>query len=195
MRPSLCVASLFMGCLFLTRGAAAQPNSPNVRWTPDMSDGAVVALNNHNRASDFDQGFDALTAGRFREAAQHLRRALKSAPSDPTTLTLYGQALEGLQDWRGAEAAFAQSLALNPNQIVARRERGVALVRLGRLDEAKSELVNLKARADACADDCVGAEDIDHALAVVQSALARSTATPAGAVLVQPSPRAAPTSG
>jgi Flp pilus assembly protein TadD len=130
----------------------------------------------YDAAREYDIGVDDLNAQRFHEAAQHFDRALLATPKDPTLLTVYGLALEGMKQWSNAERAFALALSVDKDRLVARRERALILIRLGRLEDARSELKTLEAETAACDDDCRAAMDLHSAVDRVRAALGAASA-------------------
>ncbi len=69
-------------------------------------------------------------------AARHLRRITEMFPMKPRYWARLGEAYAAMRDWKEAESAFAQTLALAPMDPGASVRRGDALVQLQRFDEA-----------------------------------------------------------
>lgn len=164
------MAAAGLAALAFCGTAAAQATSQD-RVTPNMAGGAYSATN------DYNEGFEALSSGRYKEAAQSFDRLVRRGPPDATLLTLYGQALEGLKADARAEEAFRRALQLNPKQLLARREHALVLLRLGRAEEARGELAVLAAEKTACDEDCSDAAALAQAVHVVQAALAAQSPT------------------
>jgi tetratricopeptide (TPR) repeat protein len=76
------------------------------------------------------------SAGRFADAAQRYRLALRARPDDPELLHAFGVCLLQQGDCVGAEAALAASLRLWPQQPAALTNRGIALHALNRHHDA-----------------------------------------------------------
>ena len=121
---------------------------------------------------EYAKGFTDVNLGRFAEAEREFKNALSVKPHDPKTLFMLGEARIGQGDVPGAAEAFEKALKYDPQQIVIRTEYAVALAKLGRTDQAQSQLAVLKARADACGSNCGEAADLKAALDRVETNLA-----------------------
>ena len=140
-------------------------------------------------AVEYQQGEAALQAGKFRDAERHFDNALSADPDNAQTLYMMGLAKAGHGDMKGAAHAYERSLKVDGQQIQARRDYAVTLVKLGQADKAQAQLAILKTRADACGDTCPEAGDLRAALAAVQAALSPApgaAAAPASLLLIDP---------
>ncbi len=90
-----------------------------------------------------------LRAGRFDRAVRELRKAVASAPDDPTAQTLLGRALIGKGDLDTARICLERATRKEPAPALAWASRGEVALALGRSDEAgqafRATLANLAA--------------------------------------------------
>ncbi len=82
-------------------------------------------------------GSTLLRINEFEQARRDLDQALRLDPKLPGIYTLAGTARDKTGDVAGAEAAFRQALALNPNDFEANLYVGAILYKGRQLDEAK----------------------------------------------------------
>ena len=74
--------------------------------------------------------------GRYAPALKHLKRASELDAGFAETFLAIGNAYFGLNDSRSAVQAYTEALKRRPEYANALANRGAALVRLGRLEEA-----------------------------------------------------------
>ncbi len=79
-------------------------------------------------------------ADRDDEARQAVAEALRLNPGDEDHFSLLASIELARRDWPGALAAAEQALALNPEHVGAANLRAMALVRLGRKEEAEATI-------------------------------------------------------
>jgi tetratricopeptide (TPR) repeat protein len=155
--------------------------APAASLAQGMGDRATPAARGpaYDPNAEFHAGADALAAGKYRAAKQNFEHVLLMVRDQPAALYLLAQAEAGLGDWRGAVRDDEASLRVDPNQVFAARDLAIAEQKLGRHDQAVSELEKLKARATACGESCSEAGDLQGAVRDVEAAVA-SAKTPAG---------------
>jgi tetratricopeptide (TPR) repeat protein len=86
--------------------------------------------------------------GRDNEALANYQRSIAIRPAPPA-YTNIGMILHEQGDFAGAVKAYQQALALRPSSVVAHRNLGDALLRLGRADEARASYLNAVKYAEA----------------------------------------------
>jgi tetratricopeptide (TPR) repeat protein len=121
---------------------------------------------------EFHAGMDALGAGKYRVAKENFEHVLAMVPDQPVALSMLAQSEMNLGDLRGAAHDFEASLRIDPQQIIPARDLAIADEKLGRHDKAVALLDKLKARAQACGDNCADAGDLQAAVRDVESAMA-----------------------
>lgn len=99
------------------------------------------------KAGHYQQGYDILAA---------------SGMQDADTLNYMGYASRKLGHLKAAEAYYKRALAVNPNHIGALEYYGEALVKMGRIDQAKQNLIRLE---KLCGTGCEEYRDLAHAIA------------------------------
>ncbi len=77
-------------------------------------------------------------ADREKEALAAMDEVIRLNPQDARNFTLLASIHLGLRDWQNALLATEQALALDPEHVPAANLRAMALVRLGRRDEASA---------------------------------------------------------
>lgn len=118
-------------------------------------------------------------ARRPAEALARCEELLSRHPDDPQLQFSTGVVREGLGDFAGALDRYDRALAIDPRLLPALQNRGIALTRLGRIDEAiasNRQFVSLfPGNADAhynLAESCLAARRYDDAIAAARCALA-----------------------
>jgi len=144
---------------------------------------------------EFAKGKAALQAGDYKEADKAFGHVLKMTPRDANSNFLNGLAEVGLGKLKDARRHFDKAIMYDENLILARRELGMVLVKLGETEDAKAVLADLKQREAACAETCPQAADLKAAVPAVEAALGISTpaAAPAPAPATAPAPAPEPT--
>ncbi|WP_208948169.1 tetratricopeptide repeat protein [Segnochrobactrum spirostomi] len=99
------------------------------------------------KAGHYQQGYDLLAA---------------SGMQDADTLNYMGYASRKLGHLKAAETYYKRALAVNPNHIGALEYYGEALVKMGRIDQAKRNLARLET---LCGMNCEEYHDLAHAIA------------------------------
>jgi tetratricopeptide (TPR) repeat protein len=119
------------------------------------------ALESYERAIELDQsfttGFEArlykagvlAELGRYNESIDAFDEIIETMPADYTlygaaVLTDKGRVLEMMGDYEGAIIAFDRALELDPSNMIAMQEKGVALQSLGRISEAEAAFAKAK---------------------------------------------------
>ncbi|MBL9126685.1 MAG: tetratricopeptide repeat protein, partial [Verrucomicrobiales bacterium] len=101
-------------------------------------------------AAHFLMGSARLRLGQLTEAVQSLENANRIEPGVTATLFQLGLARHGLKQWEAAIAVFREGLALDPNRLHSSAHflLGQCLLRLGRTEEARTELEQHQANVD-----------------------------------------------
>jgi tetratricopeptide (TPR) repeat protein len=116
---------------FLHGGCASQKKKP-------MDDPPSAALAD---LVDYRNALEMLRDGRADEAMQLLAHARKVYPTNPNISNAIGLTLIYKKDYAGAVKAFDDALRLDPLFVESHNNRGVALMELGRLDEAEADFL------------------------------------------------------
>lgn len=119
---------------------------------------------------DYRAGLAALYSGHLDKAEASALSILQGGPKDAVGRQLLGMVKVRRGDLSGAVGEFDKALEADPQSIAAREERGVALARLGRAEQARADLKVLKSRAGNCGRTCP--PELKPAIARVEAALA-----------------------
>jgi tetratricopeptide (TPR) repeat protein len=82
------------------------------------------------------EGASLLAAGDAAGAAELLRRAATALPDSELVWFNLGLAAARLEEWSTAETAFARASEINPDRADSSLQRGIALQKLGKCEEA-----------------------------------------------------------
>ena len=96
-----------------------------------------------------DRGIQLMQAGRLGEAELELRQAVQSAPRNASFLALLGGVLGMQRKLEESSRYFAKALELEPNDIDTRRNLASNQLQLGRLREARANLITVLKRHPA----------------------------------------------
>jgi tetratricopeptide (TPR) repeat protein len=129
-----------------------------------------VSAPTYDPAAEYRRGLDALKAGKFRDAEDAFDHVLTAAPKNGDVWLLMGLSKEGKGDIKGAEKAYEKSVKLEPDNITAHQQLGMALAKLNQSDKAKAELDLLQQKASACGS-CADADKLKAAVTAVQGAM------------------------
>ena len=110
-RVSAVAAAMLCAC----GGATPPPEEPGPPPPMEDSPGGVAPAS----SADVQAGMDAIQAGNFDKAKQHLLKARADKPDDPQAAYYLGVALENLGDAAGAQAAYQDALKLDPKLVEA----------------------------------------------------------------------------
>jgi tetratricopeptide (TPR) repeat protein len=80
----------------------------------------------------------------LRKAADAFRRGLERFPQDEETWVRYGQALDGMRDFAGAETAYTTAIGLDPNLGILYAYYAAHLRLYGRLEEADVQIAKAR---------------------------------------------------
>jgi Flp pilus assembly protein TadD len=106
-----------------------------------MAADTCLQLARHRGAlAEFEAAERALASGEARSARRIVRRLVRSVPRSPEVWRVLGIAHSRLGHLRRGVAALRRALTLAPAMLVARSELGIALIGLGRFDEAYRHL-------------------------------------------------------
>jgi tetratricopeptide (TPR) repeat protein len=100
---------------------------------------AYLALEPKNAAAHLGAGRNLLEHGDQAAAIRHLNRAIELDPTSAEPHIELANAIFRRGDWSAALASIDRAIAVDPHDVTARNLRGLALTRLGRVDEAKAE--------------------------------------------------------
>lgn len=100
----------------------------------------VLALDPNNAAAYFNVGFILKTKGNLEEAEGALNQADSLAPGAAKTLYQIGAVQFERGNYAAAAASFEKAIAVEPDHPQAHYHYSRALVKLGRMDEARREL-------------------------------------------------------
>ena len=84
----------------------------------------------------FDQGLAHHKAGRFKEAVEAFRQAIKLEPRDAETHYYLGDSYFSLELYKESIKAYRQAIKLKPNYSAAHNNLGMAYLRAGQYKEA-----------------------------------------------------------
>ncbi|GAC1447778.1 MAG: hypothetical protein NVSMB9_30310 [Isosphaeraceae bacterium] len=110
-------------------GEAAREYTAYLARHPDDSHALVGAARNH------------LESGDEEAALRQLDRALKVAPDDPSALNERAGIAVRHEDFAGALPLLDRAIRAEPHDPVLRQRRSLALNRLGRVEEARADLI------------------------------------------------------
>ncbi len=112
----------------------------------------AVAIDPTNSFAWFNLGTSAALLGRYREAAGFLREAVKITPDLLPAWSNLGALYNHLQSPAEALAAFQEVVRLQPGNAEAHYQSALALLALGRMDEARAEYLTLRSIDPALAE-------------------------------------------
>ena len=99
---------------------------------------ACLALEPNNAAAHLGAGRNLMEHGDEPAAARHLNRAMVLDPKNAEPYKELAEAASRRGDWAASLALLDRAVALDPYDVGVRNSRGLALSRLGRIDEARS---------------------------------------------------------
>jgi Flp pilus assembly protein TadD len=137
----------------------------------------------YDPVAEYQKGIAAIQASKFADAERAFSRVTQAAPKAPEGWFLLGYSRAAQGEFKAARKAYERAAKLKPEDIDTRRELALTLVRLGEVDEARTELAALKARDAACAGKCPEATALKTAVTKVEAALAAPTPTPTSSLL------------
>ena len=120
---------------------------------------------------EFAAGMDALKAGKYEDADRAFGHVLSVNPHDANSNYLDGMAEVGLGKLKDARRHFEKAVKYDGDLILAQKDLGITLAKLGDAKKAAAVLDKLKARAAACADTCRQAADLKAAIPAVEAAM------------------------
>jgi tetratricopeptide (TPR) repeat protein len=109
----------------------------NLVWAAGVVGVAMVLLRTYEREIGF---VGALQAGNLERAQQATERLARIGLDEPAAHVVLGRLHEDAHAFEAAERAYAAALALAPDDVEALNRRGVALLGLGRNEEARQVL-------------------------------------------------------
>lgn len=111
----------------------------------------VLKYDPNSAAAYFVQGSAHLRASNAEAAVKAFENANRIEPGVTATLFQLGLARTGLKQWDAAIAAFREGIRLDPNRLhsTAHYLLGQALMRVGKVEEARRELEQHQANVDA----------------------------------------------
>ena len=100
---------------------------------------ACLALDPNNAAAHLGAGRNLMEYGDEAAAARHLERVMELDPKNAEPHKTLAAAATRRGDWAASLALLDRAIALDPYDVAVRHSRGLALSRLGRIDEARTE--------------------------------------------------------
>ena len=100
---------------------------------------ACLALEPNNAAAHLGAGRSLMEQGNLAAASCHLNRVMELDPKSAEPYKELAEAAARRGDWAAALVLLDRAIALDPFDVAVRNSRGLALARLGRLDEAREE--------------------------------------------------------
>ncbi len=134
---------------------------------------------------EYQNGLNALQAGKFKDAVQSFQRVTDVEPRSSTAWYYLGQSQDGAGDAKGAARSYQRAVKID-DSVGSHEALALDLIKLKQTDKASAELATLKAKQTACADTCPDAADLKSAVDAIQAALAPAGA-PSAANTVPPS--------
>ncbi len=131
--------------------------------------GAAAAKPAVSVATLFNQGIDALDAGKYAEADAAFGGVLAAKPDDWEAAYMRGQAQQALGDLAGARISFEAALRVQPGVVEARGRLGAVEKKLGNAQAAADLRAQLVQSQQRCGGTCSGARQIDTAIAMIDA--------------------------
>jgi tetratricopeptide (TPR) repeat protein len=100
---------------------------------------ACLALEPNDATAHLGAGRNLMELGDVAAAKRHFDRALALAPTSALAHQELAEAAGRRGDWAAALTLLDRAITLDPFDLSVRHSRGLALARLGRLDEARTE--------------------------------------------------------
>lgn len=170
---SLCIA-------FLLTVAAAETGASGSGGGFGNNPMPSASAPQYDPAVEFQSGVEALKASRFKDAQRAFDRVLSvdSRHLQANFLAGYSRASQGND--KGARKFYEKAIRIDGEMVAARRELALSLIRMGKADEARAALDEMKKRVEACAGTCAQAAELDAAVSAVEAALAAPGANSEG---------------
>ena len=124
----------------------------------------------YDPTADFQAGTAAFRGGDYGAAVTALRRVVSAAPRNPQAQYLLGAAYMGQGDFRRARRPLQAAVSRDGTLVMARRDLGITLARLGEAEPAREQIAALSAQLASCGT-CGTAAAITAAITRVQDAL------------------------
>lgn len=131
----------------------------------------------YDPVEEYHKGVDALKSGEYGKAERAFKRVAKVAKKDANTRYMLGLAHFGQEEFGAAAKSFARAVKYDDKLYAAHAKLGVSYHKTDKAGKADAVLSDLAAAAEACADTCPEAGDINAAIAEINAA-----AAPAGTV-------------
>ncbi|SLN46884.1 tetratricopeptide repeat protein [Oceanibacterium hippocampi] len=96
-----------------------------------------------NNDADFTSAQEAVDAGRYADAIEHLKQAVAKRDDNADYYNLLGFASRKIGDFENAFAYYEKALSLEPDHKAAHEYIGEAYLETGKLAEAESHLARL----------------------------------------------------
>ena len=103
-----------------------------------LSESAIAQTDSIN--SDFNRGVEALRSDRFEETISIMTRVIDQLSYDPAPLINRGLAYLGQKQYLEAIEDFNAAISVDPRSALAYLNKGVALYKMGNLDQANSAI-------------------------------------------------------
>lgn len=100
---------------------------------------ACLAIEPDNAVAHLGAGRNLIEEGDLEAASRHLNRVIELDPKNAAPHKELAELASRRGDWTTALALLDHAMALDPFDVAVRNSRGLALARLGRIDEARAE--------------------------------------------------------
>lgn len=125
----------------------------------------------YDPTADYQAGSTAFQRGDYSNAIESFRRVVRAIPRNAQAQYLLGASYMGVGDFRRARRPLQAAVNRDEAMIVARRDLGITLARLGEAEPAQEQIAALTAQLTDCGT-CASANALNAAIEGVQSALA-----------------------
>lgn len=144
----------------------------------------------YDPAVEYQKGVTAINSGDYKAAEKAFSKVTMVAPKAAAAWFGLGRARSELGDLKGARKAFEKALKLEPEDIPARAQLAVTLLKLNEAAKAQAELDTLNQRATACAATCPEAALLTAGIRVIEAAMAPAPAAAPAVAPAAPAPAA-----
>ncbi len=124
----------------------------------------------YDPTADYQAGTTAFGRGDYPAAIEAFRRVVGAAPRNAQAQYLLGASYMGANDFRRARRPLQTAIRRDGTMIVARRDLGITLARLGEVEPARAEVTELTTQLTVCGT-CPSGEALRSAIAAIEAAL------------------------
>jgi Flp pilus assembly protein TadD len=128
----------------------------------------IAAESDDTPAASFDvselmtKAKDNIDVGKYKKATKQLNKVVEEDDNNADAWNLLGYSWRKLDENRKSSKAYVRALEINPEHKGALEYQGELFIKLGELDNAKS---NLELLRQLCPEGCSESEDLAKALA------------------------------